>query len=120
MTAGAGQIYIGGFFHYLCQVFPPAVCAVGRSLELRSSATASQMFVGRELQREGSTVHAFGCSIADNIHDGSLMIPTYFLSVGTMQVRFRSWSAEFLARSDLPVLAAFFLSLVAAGGFAVR
>jgi hypothetical protein len=81
----AGQIYIGGFFHYLCQAFPPAVCAVGRSLEARSGTTAASA-AGRELQREGSSAHALGCSIADNIHDGSLMIPTYFLTVGAMQV----------------------------------
>ena len=78
-------IYIGGFFHFLCQAFPPAVCAVGRALEA-SSATPSRVAVaGAALQVEGSSAHALGCSIADNIHDGTLMIPSYFVSVGLMQ-----------------------------------
>ena len=41
--------------------------------------------VGAALQVEGSSAHAFGCSLADNLHDGAMMIPCYFVSVGLMQ-----------------------------------
>ena len=93
-------VYIGGFFHFLCQAFPPAVCAVGRTLEASSAAqqaaataaataatSGTRMFssVGAALQVEGSSAHALGCSLADNLHDGTLMIPSYFVSVGLMQ-----------------------------------
>lgn len=72
------SVYMGGFFHYLCQAFPPAVCAAGRVLQGSAGAGtgSSRAVVGRELQREGSSAHALGCSIADNCHDGSLMIPS--------------------------------------------
>jgi protein Mpv17 len=95
-------IYIGGFFHFLCQAFPPAVCAVGRALE----ASSARSGVGAALQVEGSSAHALGCSLADNVHDGSLMIPSYFVGVGLMQgdalyptlrnLR-REWLASYLA-----------------------
>ena len=83
-------VYIGGFFHFLCQAFPPAVAAVGRTLEASSTtrqgtAAMATSRVGAALQSEGSSAHALGCSIADNIHDGTLMIPSYFISVGLMQ-----------------------------------
>ncbi|KAH8096156.1 hypothetical protein JL720_3508 [Aureococcus anophagefferens] len=55
---------------------------------------------------EGSSAHALGCSLADNVHDGSLMIPSYFVGVGLMQgdaldatlgnLR-REWLASYLA-----------------------
>ena len=73
-----GAVYMGGAFYFLCQIFPLVVCAVGRKLPARF-ALASQ------LQATSSAGHAFGCAIADTIHDSSFMIPFYFLSVGWMQ-----------------------------------
>lgn len=73
-----GAVYMGGAFHFLCQVFPLLVCAVGRRLPAHTA-------LARQLQATGSMTHAFGCAIADNIHDGSVMIPLYFLGVGMLQ-----------------------------------
>ena len=73
-----GAMYMGGAFYFLCQIFPLVVCAVGRQIPARFA-------LGRQLQNTGSAAHAFGCAIADNIHDGSLMIPAYFLGVGMLQ-----------------------------------
>ena len=50
-----------------------------------AASGSSRGWLGAQLQLEGSNAHAFGCSIADNIHDGSLMIPSYFIGVGLMQ-----------------------------------
>ena len=73
-----GALYMGGAFHFLCQIFPLVVCAVGRQLPARFA-------LARQLQVTSSAAHAFGCAIADNIHDGALMIPLYFLGVGVLQ-----------------------------------
>ena len=71
-------MYMGGVFHFLCQMFPLVVCAVGRSLPARFG-------LAQKLQATGSAAHAFGCAIADNLHDGTCMIPSYFLGVGMLQ-----------------------------------
>ena len=71
-------VYMGGCFHFLCQMFPLAVCAVGRQMPVSFG-------LGRKLQATTSAAHAFGCAITDNIHDGSIMIPSYFLGVGMLQ-----------------------------------
>ena len=73
-----GALYMGGAFYFLCQIFPLVVCAVGRQMPARFG-------LAQQLQATSSAAHAFGCAIADNIHDGALMIPLYFLSVGIMQ-----------------------------------
>ena len=74
-------VYIGGFFHFLCQFSPLTVCAIGRTLEASSAAqqtsavtSSSRMFssAGAAFQVKGSSPHALGCSLADNIHDGAL------------------------------------------------
>ena len=71
-------LYMGGAFHFLCQIFPLVVCTVGRKLP-------ASYALSRQLQATGSAAHAFGCAICDNIHDGACMIPIYFLSVGMLQ-----------------------------------
>ena len=73
-----GAMYMGGVFHFLCQIFPLVVFAVGRQLP-------ASYALSRQLQATGSAAHAFGCAIADNIHDGTFMIPFYFLGVGMLQ-----------------------------------
>ena len=73
-----GAVYMGGVFYFLCQIFPLVVCAVGRQLPARFG-------LARQLQATGSAAHAFGCAIADNLHDGAFMIPCYFLGVGMLQ-----------------------------------
>ena len=70
--------YMGGLFHFLCQAFPLVVCAAGRQLPAR-------FWLGSRLQATGSAAHAFGCAVVDNIHDGAIMIPSYFLGVGILQ-----------------------------------
>ena len=70
--------YMGGVFHFLCQMFPLVVVAAGRNLPARFG-------LAQQLQATGTAAHAFGCAIADNIHDGTLMIPSYFLGVGMLQ-----------------------------------
>ena len=71
-------LYMGGIFHFLCQAFPLVVCAAGRQLPARS-------WLGDKLQATGSAAHAFGCAVVDNIHDGAIMIPSYFVGVGLLQ-----------------------------------
>ena len=71
-------LYMGGMFHFFCQAFPLVVCAAGRQLPAGS-------WLGGRLQATSSGAHAFGCAIADNIHDGALMIPSYFIGVGLLQ-----------------------------------
>ena len=71
-------LYMGGAFHFLCQIFPLVVCTVGRKLP-------ASYALSRQLQATSSAAHAFGCAICDNIHDGACMIPIYFLSVGMLQ-----------------------------------
>ena len=71
-------LYMGGLFHFLCQAFPLTVCAVGRQLP-------AQSWLGGRLQATGSAAHAFGCAVVDNIHDGALMLPSYFIGVGLLQ-----------------------------------
>ena len=73
-----GAMYMGGVFHFLCQIFPLVVCAVGRQIPVRYR-------LAQQLQATGSAAHAFGCAIADNIHDGAFMIPLYFMFVGVLQ-----------------------------------
>jgi hypothetical protein len=73
-----GALYMGGAFYFLRQIFPQVVCAVGRQMP-------SRFALARQLENTNSAAHAFGCAIADNIHDGTLMIPLYFLSVGMLQ-----------------------------------
>ena len=70
--------YMGGVFHFLCQMFPLVVVAAGRNLPARFG-------LAQQLQATGTAAHAFGCAIADNIHDGTFMIPFYFLGVGMLQ-----------------------------------
>ena len=48
--------YMGGLFHFLCQIFPLVVCAVGRQMPARYG-------LARSLQATGSAAHAFGCAI---------------------------------------------------------
>lgn len=105
-------VYMGGVFHFLCQIFPLVVSAVGRQLPARYA-------LARQLQSTGSAAHAFGCAVCDNIHDGTLMIPAYFLGVGMMQgdsfqqarrnLR-AEWRSTYLADSAfwLPVMSANF------------
>ena len=52
--------------------FRPAivVCAVGRQLP--------GSWLGGRLQASSSAAHAVGCAVVDNIHDGAIMIPSYF------------------------------------------
>ena len=71
-------LYMGGVFHFLCQAFPLLVSAAGRRLPARFP-------LAQQLQAPGSAAHAVGCAICDNLHDGSLMIPAYFLGVGMLQ-----------------------------------
>lgn len=71
-------LYMGGLFHFLCQTFPLVVCTVGRQLP------AHFLLAGR-LQATDSAAHAIGCAVADNVHDGTIMIPSYFLGVGMLQ-----------------------------------
>ena len=71
------SLYMGGLFHFLCQGFPQVVCAMGRQLP-------TSWLAGR-LQTTSSAAHAVGCAVLDNIHDGALMIPSYFLCVGLLQ-----------------------------------
>ena len=71
-------LYMGGLFHFLCQGFPLMVCAAGRQLPATS-------WLGGRLQASDSGAHAFGCAVMDNIHDGSIMIPSYFFGVGFLQ-----------------------------------
>lgn len=71
-------LYMGGVFHFLCQGFPLIVHAAGRQLP-------TQSWLGGRLQASDSAAHAFGCAVVDNIHDGGIMIPSYFLGVGLLQ-----------------------------------
>ena len=70
-------LYMGGLFHFFCQAFPQVVCAVGRQLP-------GSWLAGR-LQASSSAAHAVGCAVVDNIHDGAIMIPSYFVCVGLLQ-----------------------------------
>ena len=67
----------------------------------------------------GSAAHAFGCALCDNLHDGALMIPSYFMGVGLLQgesvaacvANLRSeWRASYLVDTCfwLPVMTANF------------
>ena len=69
---------MGGLFHFFCQAFPQVVCAAGRQLPAGS-------WLGRRLQATSSAAHAVGCAVVDNIHDGAIMIPSYFVCVGLLQ-----------------------------------
>ena len=51
----------------------------------RSMAATSWPALGAQLQASESAAHAFGCALADTLHDGTLMIPAYFVTVGMMQ-----------------------------------
>ena len=42
-------------------------------------------WIGSQLQSTETGAHAFGCAIVDTVHDGTLMIPSYFLAVGILQ-----------------------------------
>ena len=71
--------YIGGFLHFLYQTYPIAVSAVtSRVLPLPSPLRA-------KLLDERTLAHAFGCSICDTVHNGSIYIPAYFIGVGLLQ-----------------------------------
>lgn len=113
-----GALYMGGAFHFLCQIFPLVVCAVGRQLPARYG-------LARSLQSTSSAAHAFGCAICDNVHDGAIMIPLYFLGVGMLQgdsfdkarrnLR-AEWLTSYLADAGfwLPVMSANFALVPAA------
>ncbi|KAJ8602926.1 hypothetical protein CTAYLR_001494 [Chrysophaeum taylorii] len=66
-------LYVGAVLHYLYRLFPPLVVAVGRRLN------------SQRLRDPSTTVHAFGCSLVDNVHCGTIYIPTYFVYVGTLE-----------------------------------
>ena len=78
MAVGSFEaLYMGGLFHFFCQAFPQVVCAVGRQLPAS--------WLADRLQATSSAAHAVGCAVVDNIHDGTFMIPSYFLCVGLLQ-----------------------------------
>ena len=78
MAVGSFEaLYMGGLFHFFCQAFPQVVCAVGRQLPAS--------WLADRLQATSSAAHAVGCAVVDNIHDGTFMIPFYFLGVGMLQ-----------------------------------
>ena len=81
-------MYMGGCFHVLCQTFPRLVQFSGRRLaRLSQPGAAPQSFLtpmALALQSETSGVFAFGCSVADTVHDGLVMIPAYFFAVGML------------------------------------
>ncbi|EOD26845.1 hypothetical protein EMIHUDRAFT_236390 [Emiliania huxleyi CCMP1516] len=66
-------LYMGGLFHGFCQAFPLVVSFAGRKL------------AHGPLQATDSAAHALGCAVVDTLHDGTVMIPCYFLGVGMLQ-----------------------------------
>mgnify|MGYP006090171947 FL=1 len=68
--------YIGGFLHYLYQGYPVAVRAFSRKFRPR---------LAESLANERSFSHAIGCACVDNVHNGALYTPAFFLGVGLLQ-----------------------------------
>jgi|EP00966_Prymnesium_polylepis_P286981 hypothetical protein len=66
-------VYMGGLFHFFCQAFPLLVSCAGRKMG------------HGPLQSTETSAHAFGCAVVDTVHDGTMMIPAYFLGVGMLQ-----------------------------------
>mmetsp|Transcript_3232 Transcript_3232/g.4476 ORF Transcript_3232/g.4476 Transcript_3232/m.4476 type:complete len:199 (-) Transcript_3232:85-681(-) len=62
-------VYIGGFLHFLYRLFPPIVTQCGIWTK------------NKALENKGTFTHAIGCSLVDNIHNGSIYIPLYFISI---------------------------------------
>ena len=70
--------YVGGFLHFLFQIYPFAVFAAARTLPLGGPLRS-------RLLDERTLAHAHGCGWVDNVHNGAIYIPAYFLGVGLLQ-----------------------------------
>lgn len=68
--------YIGGFLHFLYSCYP---------LVLRSAARSAPAGLSKRLGDEASVAHAVGCGLVDNVHNGAVYIPAFFLGVGLLQ-----------------------------------
>ena len=71
-------MYCGGCLHFLFRFYPPIVYAAARRLP---AGTALR----QRLLSEGTTAHAAGCAIVDNIHCALIYTPAFFLAVGPLQ-----------------------------------
>jgi protein Mpv17 len=70
-------LYIGGFLHFLYQLYPPAVRVAAN---LVSSAP-----LRKRLLNQSSFSHALGCAAVDNVHCALIYLPTFFVGVGLLQ-----------------------------------
>ena len=68
---------VGGFLHFLYQGYPLAVRAASRRI---LSPRLQKRFAD-----ERSFTHAIGCALVDNVHNGAVYTPAFFLSVGMLQ-----------------------------------
>lgn len=69
--------YIGCFLHVLYQLYSPAVLFVAARLPPSS--------LKQRLVDTSTLTHAFGCACVDNVHNGGLYTPAYFIGVGLLQ-----------------------------------
>lgn len=68
-------VYVGGFLHFLYQGYPLVVRAAARSVR----------WLPRKALIEGSFASGLGCALVDNVHNGLLYVPTFFVGVGLLQ-----------------------------------
>ncbi len=66
-------LYIGGFLHFLYPCYPLVVRAAAPWVPIKALTD------GR------SAAHGLGCACVDNVHNGLLYIPSFFLGVGLLQ-----------------------------------
>lgn len=70
-------LYIGGFLHFLYQLYPPAVRAAANLVSSRT--------VRKRLLDQTTFSHALGCAAVDNVHCALIYLPSFFVGVGLLQ-----------------------------------
>lgn len=88
-----GCAYIGSFVHFLYKTYAPIVQMVASRLPAGGMRSA--------LLNSESASHSFACALADNVHCGTIYIPSFYLAVGVMQGESLSDSASTLRREWL-------------------
>ena len=88
-----GCAYLGTFVHFLYKTYSPIVLTVASRLPAGGVRGA--------LLHSESASHSFACALADNLHCGTVYIPSFYLAAGVMQGESLSDSASTLRREWL-------------------
>ena len=75
------SLYIGGLLHALYQTYSVAVWVS----VAHAPGALLPLALRRALYREKSMAHCVGCALVDNVHNGLVYIPAFFLGVGCLQ-----------------------------------